>query len=1251
MGACQFNYIKILFNIIGFTFNTFLLTLSKLTFLYLLYLHEHESKETWIAAMTVVLAVPEVIALVKLLWCTSFLLYGKLSDWPSLSSFVSGIVCSIMESTSLIFFLMRIGPKLHPIILIPLLSSVLCLKIVSLYFKKGMRIFDHDNIDSNTKSLKNLLCAAIGLISVILIVAKSFVTGFSQILTISESLILSTSLLALSFTWCPGIATFTIRSRDGLVDGRKNASIIYTILKLVVLFVLAVVITYLNRQDSFEESFYSLLQGFLNLKSATTIRDGLLIHLIAGLLSHAFAYLSARTCLTRSGIYLPTIFVTPLTVLLICFDNYYGVFHIVKLSALSGFTLASWFCLGIAVLLWLLPFLMLGMNHTPAPNSILKSSESNFLSFTYNNIFLEHHLHLNYNPEGIHTRHDKTSEMLTGVPKVSKIFICTTMYREAEFEMERLLKSLQRLSLSKKLSHVYMESHVILDNGCKGNDLGEFALQLLSLLQNELNIARTEVYANRMPYGLQLQWILNGGIPFFLHLKDTQKVKPKKRWSQVLYMNYIMSFRVKKAYNWIEKKLKLCEMESKPFNARYYVDERKFYGVDSLDNQTKIPTIRCDYASSMLSQYSDCTAYTSGDETSYWSDDSELSKSQYSTSSVYLHPNGLGVPKMNGKLSASNHSAVNSAYVYGLEDSGISWAPSTISDMVRNDVNIHINPKIEKPINTISGNLINDTKLNMDSPFLPSSEEFDSRTYILATDADMKFDDDAVLDLLNTCNGDLRLGAACGRTHPIGERNRPIVWFQMFEYAKDFWMIKSAQNIIGSVMCCPGCFSLYRVAAVYQLLSEYAKESLESSDVFIKDTGEDRWMCTLMMMRGWKLKYCTFAFNTTYCPSTVEEFLKQRRRWMLSDMANTFLVMRHLPRLVRHNACFTAMYIIYLVQLFLIVIISPGSTIIMITAGLDMVFGITFVVPSILVCLLLLVYMCICMFAPSKIQTYVTIFLIFIFGTAISCVFIGGAVYIIKDIIRDIESDSLEFQEHYLLILLTSSVFYAAILHPHETWIIFLGIFYMFMFPAMHILLPVYSISNIVDQSWGTRDGNKASAPKLVCFPKIRKRRKKKMKKKKDKISASLNSSSHNFNLFDKHEDEVEYKFWKFLRDFVIGTTVRTGAPKLEMAEKLRRLRVKCIFAFLICNSIWMIILGFLFTNVTTERSKFNLFASVSGSLYGVSFVIQMIGMTVHRTQDTIERFIRKSNRQSKRPEWIITKDEKPEAAKNKSKK
>ena len=60
----------------------------------------------------------------------------------------------------------------------------------------------------------------------------------------------------------------------------------------------------------------------------------------------------------------------------------------------------------------------------------------------------------------------------------------------------------------------------------------------------------------------------------------------------------------------------------------------------------------------------------------------------------------------------------------------------------------------------------------------------DDHTYILATDADMEFTEDSMLSLINLCNHDRRLGGACGRTHPIGQRIGPLVWYQKFEYAK-----------------------------------------------------------------------------------------------------------------------------------------------------------------------------------------------------------------------------------------------------------------------------------------------------------------------------------------------------------------------------------------------------------------------------------------------------------------------------------
>lgn len=45
------------------------------------------------------------------------------------------------------------------------------------------------------------------------------------------------------------------------------------------------------------------------------------------------------------------------------------------------------------------------------------------------------------------------------------------------------------------------------------------------------------------PYGGRLEWILPGKTKMIAHLKDKKKIRPKKRWSQVMYMYYLLGHR------------------------------------------------------------------------------------------------------------------------------------------------------------------------------------------------------------------------------------------------------------------------------------------------------------------------------------------------------------------------------------------------------------------------------------------------------------------------------------------------------------------------------------------------------------------------------------------------------------------------------------------------------------------------------------------------------------------------------------
>ena len=164
--------------------------------------------------------------------------------------------------------------------------------------------------------------------------------------------------------------------------------------------------------------------------------------------------------------------------------------------------------------------------------------------------------------------------------------------------------------------------------------------------------------------------------------------------------------------------------------------------------------------------------------------------------------------------------------------------------------------------------------------------------------------------------------------------------------------------------------------------------------------GEDRWMATLLMVQGWYMRYSCFAPNNTFCPDTFEEFLKQRRRWVLSDIANAVLVVQNLWLLMRRNASFSLCYVLYMLNMFLNNIITPGTAIVMITAGLDLVFGVPYLQTTIPLAAIVFAYSLICTQSSTRMQTYMTAVLTAILGSIFFAVVVWGSATIVRGIIQ-----------------------------------------------------------------------------------------------------------------------------------------------------------------------------------------------------------------------------------------------------------
>ncbi|KAJ8310025.1 hypothetical protein KUTeg_011890, partial [Tegillarca granosa] len=102
-------------------------------------------------------------------------------------------------------------------------------------------------------------------------------------------------------------------------------------------------------------------------------------------------------------------------------------------------------------------------------------------------------------------------------------------------------------------------------------------------------------------------------------------------------------------------------------------------------------------------------------------------------------------------------------------------------------------------------------------------QECEDNIFILTLDGDVSFTPLDVRKIFVKMQESPKIGAVTGRLVPCG--SGPIVWFQTFEYAMGHWLWKTAEHVFGSVLCAPGCFSLYRGSAILNktVLNTYSR--------------------------------------------------------------------------------------------------------------------------------------------------------------------------------------------------------------------------------------------------------------------------------------------------------------------------------------------------------------------------------------------------------------------------------------------
>ena len=371
-----------------------------------------------------------------------------------------------------------------------------------------------------------------------------------------------------------------------------------------------------------------------------------------------------------------------------------------------------------------------------------------------------------------------------------------------------------------------------------------------------------------------------------------------------------------------------------------------------------------------------------------------------------------------------------------------------------------------------------------------------NNVYILTTDGDVEFEYQSVEHLVGILHRDPNVGAVCGRTHPVG--SGPLAWYQIFDYAISHWFQKAAEHVLGSVMCCPGCFSMFRIKALNSVLKTYSSNVKEPKEFLKKDMGEDRWLSTILVEEKWRLEYCAAADNKTHCPTQFKEFFNQRRRWIPSTMANLaqfcsngFHCCSRRKTVTKRNDSVSMLFILYQAVMLFSSIISPSTVLLIISAGLSVAYNVNATPIAIILLLTCTVYGAVCLWFSEEVQLFVAKLLTFVFVILMGAVIVGIISQTYNSFIEDDNENaspspalnttpssttpSLEDVPFsaWFVIGLGAAYLAAGLLHPLELSCLLQSLWYLLFLPSGYILLIIYAVCNLHNQSWGTREESK----------------------------------------------------------------------------------------------------------------------------------------------------------------------------------
>jgi len=325
----------------------------------------------------------------------------------------------------------------------------------------------------------------------------------------------------------------------------------------------------------------------------------------------------------------------------------------------------------------------------------------------------------------------------------------------------------------------------------------------------------------------------------------------------------------------------------------------------------------------------------------------------------------------------------------------------------------------------------------------------EAQNFILLVDGDTKIGHNSIQLLLDELNKYPKIGGIEGHLKvKASPKKNLITILQCIEYNFNFPIIKMAESTLNSCTCLDGGYALVRYSAWKKILPDYSRIPDENDIISFNqlELGEDHYMTTLLLQNGYHTSACQTACVETSVPDTLEAFFTQRKRWTSSFLVNNFelLFSRSLLKLSNIPFLIQWFFVLYRLALF---VMTPALITMFITN--------TLFIDELVIQTssnLLLFYMFI--FGISVMNQYPETILGWLrLNTVIFSVLCGFSFLII-----------LSKSSFILLVLLPTII---SFMIANISFIYFP--FFISLAFSLYLLIPIYSVANIDNYSWGSR--------------------------------------------------------------------------------------------------------------------------------------------------------------------------------------